>query len=421
MDGYEADDIIGTMAKKAVANGFDVFMMTPDKDFGQLVEEKIKLYKPAYMGNSVDILGPKEVCEKWDIKNVSQVIDMLGLQGDTSDNIPGIPGVGPKTAAELLKQYETVENVIAHSSELKGKLKERVEEFGQQAILSKKLATIVLDVPIPYDEDAFRFTGPDKEALTPIFEEMEFKTMMPRAFALSVGGEGAVAVPQPVISTTGSQLSMFGGAVSEPSPTDRIAAGPVNYRIIEKAEERKSLLEKLKASKQFALEVLTDGAEHFDFAIRALILSVEAGEVSYLSVKGKEIAEFAEALANERIMKIGHNIKASILALTKVGIGVKGPLFDTMLAHYLIEPEASHDLGIIANQYLGFPLGADKSEIDQAMERVDIALQLKARLQKELETRKHSLLARDVEMPLAEVLACMEAEGVRVDEETLKP
>lgn len=161
IDGYEADDIIGTLAKQAERQGFEVFMMTPDKDFGQLVSEHIHLYKPAYMGNAVDIMGPKEVCEKWDIQNVSQVIDMLGLQGDTSDNIPGIPGVGPKTAAELLKQYGTVENVIEHAGELKGKLKERVEQFGEQAILSKKLATILLEVPIKFDEQGLVYTGPD--------------------------------------------------------------------------------------------------------------------------------------------------------------------------------------------------------------------------------------------------------------------
>ena len=180
LDGYEADDIIGTIAKRAEKEGFEVFMMTPDKDFGQLVSENIHLYKPAYMGNAVDVLGPKEVCEKWDIEDVSQVIDMLGLQGDTSDNIPGIPGIGPKTAAELLKQYKTVEGVVAHASELKGKQKERVEQFGEQAILSKKLATIVTDVAVPWNEEDLIYTGPDPEKLKPILEELEFKTMAPR-------------------------------------------------------------------------------------------------------------------------------------------------------------------------------------------------------------------------------------------------
>ncbi len=157
MDGYEADDIIGTIATQAATKGFVVYMMTPDKDFGQLVKENVLLYKPAYMGNAVDVLGPKEVCEKWDIENVSQVIDILGLQGDSSDNIPGIPGIGPKTAADLLKQFKTVEGVIAHAGELKGKQKERVEQFGQQAILSKKLATIILDVPVAFDEEALSY------------------------------------------------------------------------------------------------------------------------------------------------------------------------------------------------------------------------------------------------------------------------
>jgi len=179
MDGYEADDIIGTIATRAATEGFEVFMMTPDKDFGQLVKENVFLYKPAYMGNAVDVLGPKEVCEKWDIETVSQVIDMLGLQGDTSDNIPGIPGIGPKTAAELLKQYKTVEGVVAHAAELKGKQKERVEQFGDQAILSKKLATIITNVPIEFNEEALRYTGPE-ESLRPILEELEFKTMLPR-------------------------------------------------------------------------------------------------------------------------------------------------------------------------------------------------------------------------------------------------
>lgn len=412
MEGYEADDIIGTIAKKAVADGFEVFMMTPDKDFGQIVEEHIKLYKPAYMGNSVDILGPKEVCEKWDIKEVSQVIDMLGLQGDTSDNIPGIPGVGPKTAAELLKQYGTVENVVAHAAELKGKLKERVAEFGQQALLSKQLATIKTDVPIDYHPEKLLYTGPDKAVLTPIFEEMEFKTMMARAF--QAVGSGAPTEVQPSEAPSGGQLSMFGSAGAEEGEK-RIVSG---RRTAISKEEKKGLLEKWKDCKEIAVEVLTDEAEHFDFKVTGIVFCVTPGEAHFAEVA--QLKDFAPLLANERILKVGHNIKASLLALKKTGYDMKGMVFDTMLAHYLIEPEASHDLGIIANQYLGVQLAADKEEQMLAMERVDVALQLRPKLQHELEARRHALLSRDIEMPLVDVLASMEAEGVKVDEETLK-
>ena len=414
MDGYEADDIIGTIAKKAVKRGFDVFMMTPDKDFGQIVEENIKLYKPAYMGNSVDIMGPKEVCEKWDIENVSQVIDMLGLQGDTSDNIPGIPGVGPKTAAELLKQYGTVENVVTHAGELKGKLKERVEQYGEQALLSKRLATIVTDVPVEYNEEMLAYTGPNKEVLTPIFEEMEFKTMMARAFANANGP--MPSAPEAPTSVQGSQLTMFGAPASEEAGGEKRA--PVGRRTSIGKEEKNSLLEKWKNSKEIAVEVLTDKGEHFDFKITGIVFSAVAGEAHYSEVA--QLEDFAPLLSDNQILKVGHNIKASVLALKKTGISMKGPVFDTMLAHYLIEPEASHDLSIIANQYLGVQLSVEKEERELAMERVDIALQLRPKLQKELELRRHSLLARDIEMPLVDVLASMEAEGVKVDEEELK-
>ncbi len=411
MDGYEADDIIGTIARKAAADGFEVFMMTPDKDFGQIVDEHIKLYKPAYMGNSVDILGPKEVCEKWDIKEVSQVIDMLGLQGDTSDNIPGIPGVGPKTAAELIKQYGTVENVVAHAGELKGKLKERVEQYGEQALLSKKLATIKTDVPVEYDAEKLTYRGPNREILTPIFEEMEFKTMMARAFQ-SVGsgaptGDAAPSSPQ------GSQLTMF-GAPAEAAEKKAVTG----KRSAISKEEKNSLIDKWKDCREIALEVLTDEAEHFDFQVTGIAFAAVVGESHFAEVA--QIKDFASLLANERIIKVGHNIKASILALKKIGILLQGPVFDTMLAHYLIEPEASHDLGIIANQYLGVQLSGDKDARETAMEQVDVALQLRPKLQKELESRRHSLLSRDIEMPLVDVLASMEFEGVSVDEETLK-
>jgi len=412
MDGYEADDVIGTIAKKAVADGFEVFMMTPDKDFGQIVEEHIKLYKPAYMGNSVDILGPKEVCEKWDIANVSQVIDMLGLQGDKSDNIPGIPGVGPKTAAELIKKYGTVENVVAHAGELKGKLKERVEQHGEQALLSKRLATIKLDVPVTYDPKQLAFKGPNKEVLTPIFEEMEFKTMMARAFQITGTGSATPVVevqPEP----GGGQLSMFGGS-AEPGEKKAVTG----KRSAISGKEKNAILEKWKNIRELALEVLTDEAEHFDFEVTGIAFSAIAGESHYAEVS--QIKDFAPILANERVVKVGHNIKASVLSLMKLGVPVKGPVFDTMIAHYLIEPEASHDLGIIANQYLGVQLSTEKEEQELAMERVDVTMQLRPKLQKELEVRRHALLSRDIEMPLVDVLASMEREGVKVDEETLK-
>jgi DNA polymerase-1 len=211
MDGYEADDIIGTMAAQACTQGFEVYMMTPDKDFGQLVNECVFLYKPAYMGNAVDVLGVKEVCEKWDIENVSQVIDMLGLQGDSSDNIPGIPGFGPKTAATMLKQYGTVENIVAHAAELKGKQKDLVLQYGEQAILSKKLATIILDVPVAFEEEKLKYNGLDQEKLKPIFNDLEFKSIMARAF-----GEPNADAPRPM--PIGVKLYMFGQSTATNIP-----------------------------------------------------------------------------------------------------------------------------------------------------------------------------------------------------------
>ena len=424
MDGFEADDIIGTMALHASKNGFDVFMMTPDKDFGQLVTDKVLLYKPAYMGNSVDIMGPKEVCEKWDISNVSQVIDILGLQGDTSDNIPGIPGVGPKTAADLLKQYGSVENIIAHSSELKGKLKERVEQFGDQAILSKKLATIITDVPLKWDEEDLIYTGPDAEKLKPILEELEFKTMMPRIFSVASGSTTIVA---PVKAPPkAAQLSMFGSS-SESVTMDEFDKKSIDQSAVKYQElkegEFKDLAEKLKSQKEFSFEALTDEAETFDFKITKLIFSFVVGDAVVVPV-GKDadatIKIFAEVLADERIGKVGHNIKGSILALKKYGVNMRGQLFDTMLAHYLIEPEASHDLGILVNQFLNYQLKNAGDDITVLCERADQILQLKAQLQIELEKRGHFRLMREVEMPLVYVLAAMEFEGVAIDEEALK-
>jgi len=425
MDGFEADDIIGTMATHAAKNEFEVYMMTPDKDFGQLVTEKVLLYKPAYMGNSVDVLGPREVCEKWDIANVSQVIDILGLQGDSSDNIPGIPGVGPKTAAELIKQYGSVENVVAHAGELKGKLKERVEQFSDQAILSKKLATIILDVPVTWNEEDLLYTGPDAEKLRPILEDLEFKTMIPRVFSAAT----ASTPTMPVSSSAGSQLSMFGGSKEnlaenqDGAERKNLKAHEVRYNVVDTHSTRSELIEKLRNQKEFALEVITDGAPNFDFVLISMAISFEQGESYFISINNsaEAIRDFAGVLTDEKIKKCGHNIKYSVLTLKKYGVELNGQLFDTMLAHYLIEPEASHDLSILCQQYLNYQLLEDGDDLKSKWcERVDQLLQLKKKLKKELELRRHSLLLRDVEMPLVNVLAEMEFEGVRIDEEALK-
>jgi DNA polymerase I len=422
LDGYEADDIIGTIAKRAEKEGFEVFMMTPDKDFGQLVSDKVLLYKPAYMGNGVDILGPQEVCEKWDIENVEQVKDMLGLQGDTSDNIPGIPGIGPKTAAELLKQYKTVENVVAHANELKGKQKERVEQFGEQAILSKKLATIVTDVPVPWDEEDLSYSGPDLEKLKPIMEELEFKSMLARLTGLQSNTPVVASAP------TVSQLSMFGDQSVLESAVEgdkkSLDAKKVSYQIVDTAEGRNELILKLKEQKEISIEVITDDSSNFDFEATALVFSFIKSEAYYVML-GKEptiiINEFAEVLRDERIGKTGHNIKATVLALKKYNINLNGKLFDTMLAHYLIEPEASHDLWNLCGLYLHYHLANDSSaEPQAACERADVVQQLKPRLQKDLIGKGQGRLLYDLEMPLVSVLAQMEYEGVNIDKDTLQ-
>lgn len=419
MDGFEADDIIGTLATRAAKEGFEVYMMTPDKDFGQLVKDNVFLYKPAYMGNSVDVLGPKEVCEKWDIDNVSQVIDMLGLQGDTSDNIPGIPGIGPKTASTLLKQYGTVENIVAHASELKGKQKERVEEFGEQAKLSKRLATIITDVPVEFDEAKLKYEGLNEDALRPIFEELEFRAIMTRAFSGTSPTNFGTAERSP----KQSQLSMFGGGTSADTET-KVEVGKSKYHIIDNAEGRTKLVAKLAEQSEFAFEIITNNTTHFDFQIAGLAFSVP-GETHFVDLpKGNDpskiLEEFGAVLGDERIKKISHNIKLSILALLKYNISVQGQLFDTMLAHYLIEAESSHELDILANQYLNYQMVGSENERDNACERVEVVLSLKEKIVAELERLGHSKLMSDIEVPLVQVLATMEAEGVRVDEEALR-
>lgn len=419
IETYEADDVIGTLAKQAVTQGFEVYMMTPDKDFGQLVQDNIYLYKPAYMGNAVDILHVKEVCEKWDIQDVGQVTDILGLQGDASDNIPGVPGIGPKTAALLLKQYGTVENIVNHASELKGKQKELMEKYGQQAILSKQLATIITDVPIEFNEEALRYKGPNAELLKPIFDEMEFKTLATRVF-----NEGGATTSKP---QKPAQLSMFDAAAEEETSEDvvvktNLSERPHHYVILNSRNDQAEFLRTLGQQPQFSIDLLLDPNSP-EPSLSGLAFSYKTGESCFLNVKEFSLhQELKEILENKDTLKVGHNIKAVILQLKYLlNINLSGKLFDAMLAHYLIEPEAAHDLGTLANQFMNYSVLSDQegNPVERVSERADVIFQLRDLLENELEKRGHTHLMNDIEAPLIDVLACMEFEGVKVDTEVL--
>lgn len=417
LDGYEADDIIGTISRQACTQGFEVYMMTPDKDFGQLVNDCVFLYKPAYMGNAVDVLGPKEVCEKWDIQDVSQVVDVLGLQGDTSDNIPGVPGIGPKTAAALLKAYGSVENIVAHASELKGKQKELFTQYGEQALLSKKLAKIITDVPIEFNIEQLTYSDPDKDVLKPIFDELEFKSIAARVF-----GEATPVAQRPAQS----QLSMFDSA-QESAPVENMtekgsfAVGEVQYQVADGAEQCKALVQKLGEQTLIGFHALITDVSAFDAQLKGIAFSCREKEAYFVPLKPEDAASvleiFRPVFENENMVKAGHNVKAAMLLLRRYGIEVKGQLFDAMLAHYLIEPEASHDLQILCAQYLNYELlPDDHADLRERLgERVDLVLQLRKKLMAELESRRHVKLMTETEMPLTNVLAAMEYEGVRVD------
>ena len=422
LDGYEADDLIGTLALKANEKGYEVFMMTPDKDFGQIVREKVWLYKPAYMGNSVDILGPKEVCEKWDISNVSQVIDMLGLQGDTSDNIPGIPGFGPKTASELLKLYGSVEGIIEHASELKGKKKELVEQHAELALLSKKLATINIESPIEFSEEKLMYKGPNIEAIKPIFEELEFKSILARLSDGAGNATGAATIaPAPSAQKRQAQLSMFDAPSNEIAEPIKVNPGNNQYQLTATLSELDTVAGKLALQKIIGIETILEGDSAFDSKLIGIAFSWGAGEAAYIPVASNQdaaavLAPFKKVLGDNQISKTGHNLKHSIMVFRKLGLPLHGKLFDSLLGHYLIEPEASHDMSVLSKQFAGFTLmESDRAQHEQICERADIGLQIKSAMQRELETRGHSRLMDRIEMPLALVLADMEFEGVNLD------
>ena len=450
-DGFEADDIIGTLAKKAEIEGFTVYCMTPDKDFAQLVSENIFIYKPARLGNEMEILGVPEVLAKWEIDHVEQVVDILGLWGDAVDNIPGIPGIGEKTAKLLIKQYGSVENIIANSHELKGKLKENVEQFAEQGLISKKLAKIILNAPVDLDEEALMINGPSRELLEPLFAELEFRTIGKRVF-----GE-EFSVTEAAVTQTSGQMDLFGNVtqtitiqteiIIEETVTasNNISNTPHTYHLADTTEKRAELIALLKKQTAICFDTETTGLDANNAELVGLSFAVKAGEAWYVPVPEDQaqcnqiVHEFKSVLEDEHIRKIGQNLKYDILILKWYCIEVKGELFDTMLAHYLIDPDTRHNMDILAENYLRYsPVSittligakgknqgnmrdADLESIKEyAAEDADITLQLKEVFEPMLQKAGADRLAIDIENPLIYVLADMENEGVRIDQNALK-
>ena len=452
VDGYEADDIIGTLAKEGEQKGFQVFCMTPDKDFAQLVSENIFIYKPARMGNEMEILGVKEVLAKWEIERVDQVIDILGLWGDAVDNIPGIPGIGEKTAKALIKQYGSMENIIANVHELKGKQKENVENFAAQGLVSKKLATIILDVPIAFEEDKLILEAPNRELLEPLFAELEFRTIGRRVF----GEDFSVteAKPNPNV-----QKDLFGNNISEtktkeftqqpslfdaPIDAKNIDNTPHNYVLVDTPEARQELIKLLLQQPKISFDTETTSTDANMAELVGLSFAIKPGEGYYIPLPAERaitqsiLEEFRAVLENESILKIGQNIKYDMLVLKWYDVQLKGKLFDTMLAHYLIDPDTRHNMYVLAENYLGYTpisittlIGAKgknqgnmrdvpvEQVVDYAAEDADVTLQLANVFEPMLKERNAAKLAEEVENPLVYVLADIEKEGVKIDIETL--
>ena len=445
-DGFEADDIIGTLAKKAEKEGYTVYCMTPDKDFAQLVSENIFIYKPARMGNDVEIMGVPEVLKKWEIEHVHQVIDILGLWGDAVDNIPGIPGIGEKTAKDLIRRYGSMENIFANAHELKGKQKENVENFQEQGLMSKKLATIILDVPVELDEAALLLEAPDRDLLEPLFAELEFKTLGRRVF-----GED-FKITETVKSNPTAQMDLFGSpkaaAYQAEEPAEELALinfktiqdTPHVYHLVDSKVARAELIQQLSSQNFFCFDTESTSADANLAEIVGLSFAFQKGEAYYVPLPEDSAAaklilnEFAEVLANEAILKIGQNIKYDILLLKWYGIKVKGELFDTMLAHYLIDADARHGMDVLAENYLQYsPVsiteligkkGKGQGTMrdvavdvvkEYASEDADITLQLKEVFEPMLINTNAIDLAKAVENPLVYVLADMEFEGVKID------
>ncbi len=479
-DGFEADDIIGTLSRQAEAAGYEVFMVTPDKDYGQLVTEKVKIYKPAYQGGDVEIMGPAEVCAKWNIKDVSQVIDILGMMGDAVDNIPGIPGVGEKTAAKLLAEYGTLENVLENADKIKGAMGEKVKNGKDLAIMSKKLATIIMDVPVEFHEEDFRLKEWNKEELKDVFTELEFKTIGKRILGedFNTFNTAPVAVQKDlfgnVVDTTMGEVRKDKKAPAKTKKTEQeidfsnktadetgevseetavaeehyggasknINNTPHEYIAVTTEADIKKLVDELSKQKEICFDSETTGLDANDCELVGLSFSYKAGKAWYIpcpadQTETKKILNlFKPLFDDESKIWIGQNTKYDLLVLKWYDVELKGNLFDTMLAHYVVEPDGKRSMDILSEQFLSYePVHIEeligkkgKGQVqgtmrdvelekitEYAAEDADITLQLKEALFPMLKEKEVERVFYEVENPLVKVLMNMEYEGIRVD------
>jgi len=456
--GYEADDIIGTLAKQKAREGHLVYMVTPDKDYAQLVEENIKIYKPGRQGSDVEILGVKEILEKWEVERPEQVIDILGLWGDSVDNIPGIPGVGEKTAKKLLKEYGSMENIIANAANIKGKLGENIKTHAEQGKISKHLATIILDVPLSVTDADLHLDEPDREALAALFTELEFRTLGKKVLGESfvVNNNTTAAERKEQALPPSAQGDLFAAAVevqAAPQPeergktikntahqyiiaTDNAALAQDGIQVI----SIQQLLEQLEQAEEFCFDTETSSLDYFDFSIVGLSFSIKPTEAFYVpcppdfEAAKTLIQRFKTLLEDTSKTKIGQNLKFDMHVLYHYGIQVAAPIYDTMLAHYLIEPDMKHGMDYLSETYLGYtPVsiealigkkGKNQGSMadvplpqiaEYAAEDADITLQLKQVFAPMVQQRAVENVLNQIEHPLIPVLAAMEREGVNID------
>jgi len=440
--GFEADDVIGTLAKVAEKEGFTTYMMTPDKDFAQLVNEHTFMYKPGRGGKPAEIWGVDQVKEKFEVEDPSQVIDILGLWGDSADNIPGIPGIGEKTSKKLIQKYGSMENLFKNTDDLKGKQKENVINFEEQGRMSKMLATIITDVDVPFDPEDLTYCDPDSDKIKEIFTELEF-----RALAKRVLGEEIVITSNS--DNTDGQLDLFGTSNEEQAPANddvkTIEDIDTDYKFVEKAEDRKTLIQELMKQKSVCFDTETSSLEARNADLIGIAFSYEKAKAFYVPFPEdfeqtkNQLAEFEDFFTSDKIEKVAHNIKYDEQVINRYGFKIEGPVFDTMIAHYLLTPDGKHGMDVLAEYYLNYkpvPIetligkkGKNQKSmrdipqediVDYACEDADITWQLKELFEPEIQKDHLKKLFYEIEMPLAHVLKSMEQEGINLDIESLK-